>query len=84
MALEYKYYLYIIWLMCAMYISYYHGILSIFTSNHPLENQLFVENNWLDLILRSLFRLSVPIYMMYKWFRPDPEPDIELQDLHRD
>ena len=61
-----------------------HGILSMFTSNHPLDNQLFVENNWLDLAIRSLFRLSVPMYMLYKWLRPDPQPDIELQVLHRD
>ena len=82
--MDYKQFLYVGWLICAMYISYYHGILSVFTSNKPMDNQLFVSDVWLDLILRSLFRLAVPAYMLYNMFYPPPRPDIELQDLHRD
>ena len=82
--MDYKQFLYVGWLICAMYISYYHGILSVFTSNKPMDNQLFVSDVWLDLILRSLFRLAVPAYMLYNMFYPPPRPDVELQNLHRD
>ena len=82
--MDYKQFLYAAWLTCAMYISYYHGILSVFTSNKPMDNQLFVSDVWLDLILRSLFRLAVPAYMLYNMFYPPPRPDVELQNLHRD
>ena len=82
--MEYKYLLYSTWMACAMYISYYHGIISVFTSNHPMENQLFVNDIWLDLIIRSIFRLSMPLYWTYKLFRQDPEPEIEMQNLRRD
>ena len=82
--MDYKQFLYVGWLICAMYISYYHGILSVFTSNQPMDNQLFVSDVWLDLILRSLFRLAVPAYMLYNMLYPPPRPDVELQNLHKD
>ena len=81
--MDYKQFVYFGWFICAMYISYYHGIISVFTSNHPMDNQIFVDDIWLDFILRSLFKLPF-LFPLYNMFYPPPRPDVELQNLHRD
>ena len=86
--MDYKQFVYVIWFLCTLYISYYHGTLASLTSNtmtdNQMENNIFVNNCFLDLILRGLFRLAVPAHMLYNMVYPPPRPDVELQNLHRD
>ena len=60
------------WIACVLYMSYYHGTIALFTSNHPLENQIFVNDIFLDLVIRNVIRIigiafSIKLMMSYAW-----------------